>query len=244
MKTNLKRKANDESSGDDFETPLTRLYDFDHQNILQDLRESFQRLKEYKLDIKSRIVKALELFPMNDKLLSLLKDFQDEFEVNFQKDSKDDFEKEDSKHKSIEVVTPVTVKDTMTNQVLQTPGVLIESQGFLDDVDKKSDNWKKGKSFEKSLIPSFDLCISQEFDSEETEIEDLKTVEHYSIHENEDDFGKSFFAFLRGIEEDMKSHPEIRDFRAVDLRMLNAVRIRRWQGQQRLAAAAVYCWGL
>ncbi|KAI3500296.1 hypothetical protein L1887_36115 [Cichorium endivia] len=206
-------------------------------NILQDLTESFQRLKEYKLDMKSRIVKALELFPTNDKLLSLLKDFQDEFEVNLQKDSKDDFEKEHSKQKSIEVVTPVGVEET--DQVLQTPGVLIESQGFLDDVDKSFDNLNKGKSFEKSLIPSFHLCITQEFESEETEKEDLKTVKiveevlgsnlekginmtedvlkHYSIHENENDFGKSFLAFLKGIEEDTKRQPEIRDFRGVDL---------------------------
>lgn len=119
-------------------------------------------------------MKALELFPTNDKLLSLLKDFQDEFEVNLQKDSKDDFEKEDSKQKSIEVVSPVGVE---TDEVLQTPGVLIESQGFLDDVDKSFDNWNKGKSFEKSLMPSFDLCITQEFEREETEKEDLHSVE-------------------------------------------------------------------
>lgn len=31
MKTNLKKKANDESSGDDFETPFTGSYDFDNQ---------------------------------------------------------------------------------------------------------------------------------------------------------------------------------------------------------------------
>ncbi|KAI3504051.1 hypothetical protein L1887_32595 [Cichorium endivia] len=250
MKTNLKIKGNDESSGDDFETPFTghksqssskRKRDIEEKklNILQDLTESLQRLKEYKLDMKSRIVKALELFPTNDKLLSLLKDFQDEFEVNLQKDSKDDFEKEDSKQNSIEVVTPVGVEET--DQVLQTPAVLIESQGFLDDVDKSFDNWNKGKSFEKSLIPSFDLCITQEFEREETEKEDLHSVEiveevlgsdldkrinvtedvlkkkHYSIHENENDFGKSILAFLKGVEEDTKRQPEIRDFRAVDL---------------------------
>ncbi|KAI3509636.1 hypothetical protein L1887_25065 [Cichorium endivia] len=168
MKINLKRKENDESSGDDFETPLTG-----HKS---------QSTSKGKREIEEKSEYALGGFGKCGVVLES-EQAEDEFEVNFQKDSKDDFEKEDSKQKSIEVATHVGVEETMTDQGLQTPGVIIESQGFLDDVGKSFDNWKKGNSYEKSLIPSFDLCITQEFEMEDSEKEDLKTVENSEADE-------------------------------------------------------------
>ncbi|KAI3509919.1 hypothetical protein L1887_25444 [Cichorium endivia] len=104
------------------------------ENILQDLTESLQRLKEYKLDIKSRIFEREET------------------------------EKEDLH--SVEIVEEVL-----------------------------------GSDLDKGINVT----------------EDVLEKKHYSIHENENDFGKSFSAFLKGVEEDTKRQPQIRDFRAVDL---------------------------
>ncbi|KAI3723995.1 hypothetical protein L2E82_35759 [Cichorium intybus] len=159
----------------------------------EDLVKKFNNLKERKNELRSLILKGLEDEPQDNNLLSLLI----EFDYEFGAPTRDDDE---------EVETPV--QSARRDDVMQSPVPFDLSPTLLEEFIKSCKNIEAKKEIEnkeKSLMPSFDLKISQdEFSSlSDKSLKDLINI-NYPL-------------FKRGIEEDMKHDVEIQDFQKVDL---------------------------
>ncbi|KAI3792537.1 hypothetical protein L2E82_06419 [Cichorium intybus] len=162
----------------------------------EDLVKKFNNLKERKNELRSLILKGLEDEPQDNILLSLMI----EFDYEFGAPTRDDDE---------EVGTPV--QSARRDDVMQSPVPFDLSPTLLEEVIKSCKNIEAKKEMEnkeKSLMPSFDLKISQdEFSSlSDKSLKDLINI-NYPL-------------FKRGLEEDMKHDVVIQDFQKVDLKYL------------------------
>ncbi|KAI3767748.1 hypothetical protein L2E82_18128 [Cichorium intybus] len=159
----------------------------------EDFVKKFNNLKERKNELRSLILKALEDEPQDNNLLSLLIEFDSEFGPQ-------------RRHVDEEVETPA--QSPKRHDVMKSPVPFELSPTLLEEVIKSCKNIEAKKEMEnkeKSLMPSFDLNISQdEFSSLSDEsLKDLITI--------------NYLLFKRGLEEDMKHDVEIQDFQKVDL---------------------------
>ncbi|KAI3750184.1 hypothetical protein L2E82_20812 [Cichorium intybus] len=144
-------------------------------------------------ELRSLILKGLEDEPQDNNLLSLLIEFDSEFGHQ-------------RRHDDEEVETPA--QSPRRDDVMKSHVPFELSPTLLEEVIKSCKNIEAKKEMvnkEKSLMPSFDLKISQdEFSSLSNEsLKDLITI-NYQL-------------FKCGLEEDMKHDVEIQDFQKVDL---------------------------